>query len=85
VQPRLWQILTLVAASMLAFDGAALAVFGWLSGKALLVLLGCICFVSTGLVLWYWRWQRRRLEEIAALRRGVAEEARELGRFLGQK
>jgi hypothetical protein len=77
--------LTLVAACVLAFDGAALAAFGWWSGRVLLVLLGSICFLSTGLVLWYWRWQRRRLEEIAVLRRGLAEETREIRRFLSEQ
>jgi hypothetical protein len=83
VQPRLSRLLTLVAAAVLAFDGAALAAFGWWSGRVLLMLVGGMCFVSAGLVLLSWRWHRQRLEDIAQLRRGLAQETRELRRFLG--
>jgi hypothetical protein len=78
-------VLTLVAASVLAFDGTALALFGWWSNRLLLLLAGVICFVSAGLVLLYWRWYRRRLGEIAALRRGLADETRELRTFLRER
>ncbi len=50
-----------------------------------LVLVGAIFFLSSGLVVLYWRWQRRRLQEIAADRRALAEEAREMQRLLGKK
>jgi hypothetical protein len=84
VQPRLSRVLTIVAAAVLAFDGTALAALGWWSGRVLLMLVGLICFVSAGLVLLYWRWYRRRLEDIAQLRRGVSEESRELRRLLSE-
>jgi hypothetical protein len=74
-----------VAAVILAFDGTALAAFGWWSGRLMLVLLGVICFVSAGLVVLSWQWYRRRLQDIAALRQGLAEEARELRSFLREK
>jgi hypothetical protein len=74
-----------VAAVILAFDGTALAAFGWWSGRLMLVLLGVICFVSAGLVVLSWQWYRRRLQDIAALRQGLAEEARELQSFLREK
>ena len=83
VQPRLSRLLTVVAASVLAFDGTALVVLGWWSGRVLLSLLGAVCFVSAGVVLLSWRWHRRRLENIAQLRRGLAQETRELRQFLG--
>ena len=78
-------MLTIVAAAVLAFDGTALGIIGWWSGRILLILVGLVCFVSAGLVLLYWRWYRRRLKDIAALRQGLAEETRELQRFLSRK
>ena len=79
------RLLSVIAAVILAFDGAALAVFGWWSGRLLFVLLGVICFVSAGLVVLSWRWYRRRLQDIASLRQGLADEARELQSFLREK
>ncbi len=73
------------AAVILAFDGTALATFGWWSGRLMLVLLGVICFASAVLVVLSWQWYRRRLQDIAALRQGLAEEARELQSFLREK
>jgi len=67
------------------FDGAALAAVGWWSGRLVLVLLGVVCFISAGLVVLYWRWYRRRLDDIALLQRGLADESRELGRFLRER
>jgi membrane protein implicated in regulation of membrane protease activity len=79
------RLLSAIAAVILAFDGTALLVFGWWSGRLLLVLLGVICLVSAGLVVLSWRWYRRRLQDIAALRQGLADEARELQSFLREK
>lgn len=84
MQPRVSRVLTIVAAAVLAFDGTALAALGWWSGRVLLVLVGLICFVSAALVMLYWRWYRRRLDDIAQLRKGVSEETRELRRFLSE-
>jgi len=85
VKPRMSRLLSVIAAVILAFDGTALAVFGWWSGRLMLVLLGVICFVSAGLVVLSWRWYRRRLQDIAVLRQGLADEARELQSFLREK
>jgi hypothetical protein len=79
------RVLTVIASVVLAFDGTALAAFGWWSGRLMFVLLGLICFVSAGLVMLSWRWYRRRLQDIAALRQGLAEETRELQSFLREK
>ncbi len=79
------RLLSVIAAVILAFDGTALAVFGWWSGRLMLVLLGVICFISAGLVVLSWRWYRRRLQDIAVLRQGLADEARELQSFLREK
>ena len=82
MSPAIARTLTIVAAAVLAFDGAALAGLGWWSGRLLLGLIGLVCFVSSGLVLLYWRWYQRRLTDIAAARRELANEARELRRLL---
>jgi hypothetical protein len=82
VSPAIARTLTIVAAAVLAFDGAALAGLGWWSGRLMLGLIGLVCFVSSGLVLLYWRWYQRRLDDIAAARRDLADEARELRRLL---
>ncbi len=39
-----------------------------MSGRVLLVPMGLVFFVSAGLVLLYWRWYRRRRQDIAAER-----------------
>jgi len=82
VSPTIARTLTVVAAAVLAFDGAALAGLGWWSGRLMLGLIGLVCFVSSGLVLLYWRWYQRRLDDIAAARRELGDEARELRRLL---
>ena len=85
MKPRMSRLLSVIATVILAFDGTALAVFGWWSGRLMLVLLGVICFVSAGLVVLSWRWYRRRLQDIAVLRQGLADEARELQSLLREK
>ena len=74
--------LTVVAAAVLAFDGAALAGLGLWTDRLVLVLIGAVFFVSSGLVLLYWRWYRRRVADIAAARRALSDEAREMQRLL---
>jgi membrane protein implicated in regulation of membrane protease activity len=78
-------MLTVVAAAVLAFDGAALAIAGWWSGRLVLALVGIVFFVSSGLVLVYWRWYCRRMEDIAATRRSLGDEVREMHRLLRRK
>lgn len=85
MSPLISRTLTFVAAAVLAFDGAALAALGFWSGRIMLALIGVVFFISSGLVLLYWRWYRRRLEDIASARRALGEEARELQRMLRQK
>jgi uncharacterized membrane protein len=77
--------LTFVAAAVLAFDGVALAVLGYLTGRPVLIPVGLVFFVSSGLLLLYRRWYHRRLEEIALARRALSEEAREMQRLLREK
>jgi hypothetical protein len=45
-------------------------------------IIGLALFISSGLVLLYWQRYRRRLEDIAAARRALSEEAREMQRLL---
>ena len=85
MKPQVSRLLSVIAAIVLAFDGTALVGFGWWSGRLSLVLLGIICLASAGLVVLSWRWYRRRLRDIAALGQGLADEARELQRFLREK
>ena len=75
----------MVAGSVLAFDGVALATIGWWSHRPVLILVGLVCLLSALVVVFYWRWYQRRLQDIAGMRAGLADEARELRRFLGQK
>ncbi|HEX5576590.1 MAG TPA: hypothetical protein VFX42_12005 [Gemmatimonadales bacterium] len=82
MSPTLSRTLTVIAAAVLAFDGAALALLGWWSGRAGLGIIGLGLFVSSGLVLLYWQWYRRRLADVAAARRALSEEAREMQRLL---
>ena len=85
MSPAASRILTLVAAAVLAFDGAALALMGFWSDRPMLGLVGVVFFVSSGLVLWYWRWYRRRLADIASARRALGDEAREMRDLLREK
>ncbi|HEU4682431.1 MAG TPA: hypothetical protein VFS51_11825 [Gemmatimonadales bacterium] len=77
--------ITIVASAVLAFDGAALVGFGLRTDRLVLVLVGAVFFVSSGLVVLYWRWYRRRVADIAAARRALGDEAREMQRLLRDK
>ncbi len=78
MSPTVSRTLTIVAAGVLAFDGAALTFMGWWGGRLMLALIGIVFFLSSGLVLLYWRWYRRRLDDIAESRRALSEEARQM-------
>jgi membrane protein implicated in regulation of membrane protease activity len=75
----------IVAAVVLAFDGAALLGLGVWSGRMMLVLVGAVFFLSALLVLLSWRWYRRRLADITAARRALSDETREMQRSLREK
>jgi hypothetical protein len=85
VTPAGSRTLTIVAAVVLGFDGAALIGLGLWSGRMVLALVGLVFFVSAVVVLLSWRWYRRRLADIAAARRAVGEEAREMQRSLRER
>jgi uncharacterized membrane protein len=83
--PQFTRTLTVIAAAVLAFDGAALAGLGLWTHRLVLVPVGVVFFVSAGLVLLYFRWYRRRVEDIAVARRALADEAREMQRLTSEK
>jgi membrane protein implicated in regulation of membrane protease activity len=74
--------LTIVAAGFLGFDGATLLGLGLWAGRASLVVVGLVLFLSSGLVLLYWRRYRRQVEEIAADQRALRQEVKELRNLL---
>ena len=51
----------------------------------MLALVGLVFFLSALLVLLSWRWYQRRLADIAAARRALSDEAREMQRSLREK
>jgi hypothetical protein len=71
---RAARTITVLASACLAFDGAALALAGWWLDHSAFIVIGGALFGSSGLVVLYWRWYRRQLEEIAAARRILREE-----------
>ena len=82
VTPVLGRTLTIVAIAVLAFDGAALAALGFMTGRTVLVPVGIIFFLSSGLIVLYWRRHRRRLDEIAGDRRALAGQVRDMQQTL---
>jgi hypothetical protein len=80
--PLAFRWLTIVAAGFLAFDGAALTALGLWSGRTMLLVIGLVLFLSSGLVLLVWRQHLRRLDQIAEARRELRDEAEELRRLL---
>lgn len=85
VSPTVSNTLTVVAVAVLAFDGVALAVLGFMTGRTILMPVGLIFFLSSALLLLYRRWYRRRLDDILAARRALSEEAREMQRLFSKK
>jgi hypothetical protein len=82
LSPPAARTVTLLASAFLCFDGAALAGLGWWLHQPALTIIGCALCVSSGLVVLYWRWYRRQLDEIAAARRVLREETEALRALL---
>jgi membrane protein implicated in regulation of membrane protease activity len=82
VSPLASRSLALVAAGFLAFDGAALVGLGIWSGRGAFLVTGVVLFLSSGLVLLFWRRHLRRLDEIDEARQELRDEAEELRRLL---
>jgi hypothetical protein len=85
LSPVVTRTITILAIAVLAFDGAALAALGFMTGRTVLAAMGVVFLLSSGLVVIYWRWYRRRLEDISATRRALSEEARALRESVGGK
>ena len=82
--PVVSRTLTAVAIAFLTFDGAALGGLGFLTGRMILVPVGVAFFVAAAVILLYWRAHQRRLQEIAAARGELGEEARDIQSLLGK-
>ncbi|HEU4473599.1 MAG TPA: hypothetical protein VFR72_02115 [Gemmatimonadales bacterium] len=80
--PPAFRTLTLVAVGFLALDGAALVGVGLWSGRVALLVGGAGLLLAVGLVLLFWRRHLRRLDEIAAARRELRDEAEAMRRAL---
>lgn len=76
------RVLTIIGAAFLGFDGATLVGLGLWAGRISLVVSGLVLFLSSGLVLLYWRRYRRQVEEIAAQRRALRQEVQDLRNLL---
>lgn len=74
--------LTIAAAVVLGLDGAALVGIGSWSRRPGFMVVGVIFMVAAVVVLFSWRWYRRRLDDIAVARKGLREEALDLQRVL---
>ena len=83
--PVVSRTLTIITVAFLTFDGAALAGLGLMTGRLVLVPVGLAFFIAAGLIVVYWRWQRRTLDEIGQERRALSEQARELRENLSGK
>ena len=69
---------TRAAVLLLALDGVALIIGGIVARHLPLVLAGAALGGGAVFVLWYARWHRRQLAEIAAARAALRDEARAL-------
>jgi membrane protein implicated in regulation of membrane protease activity len=74
--------LSILAVGFLGFDGALLVGAGVWTGRWPLTVAGAVLVAASGFVLLAGRGQRRRLEEIAAARRDLRDEAESLRRLL---
>jgi hypothetical protein len=79
--PSSGRVLVLAAAPLLLFDGVALLGLGIWGGRQGLALAGGALLGGTAVVLWSWRRQRRRLDEIAEARRELRADTEALRRL----
>jgi hypothetical protein len=81
VSPSAGRVLVLVAAALLLLDGVTLLGLGLWGGRPGLALAGGALLGGTAVVLWSWRRQRRRLDEIAEARRELRADTEALRRL----
>lgn len=71
-------MMTWVAVGCFTLDGVLLALAGYWGRRFGLVAGGLICIVLAVAVVYFWRRHQRKVLELRAARREVAEEARAL-------
>jgi hypothetical protein len=81
VSPSAGRVLVLGAAALLLLDGVALLGLGIWAHRLGMALSGGALLAGAGVVLWSWRRQRRRLEEIAEARRDLRVDTEALRRL----
>ena len=79
--PSAGRVLVLGAATVLLLDGVALLGMGIWARRPGLALAGGALLAGAGVVLWSWRRQRRRLDEIAEARRDLRADTEALRRL----
>ena len=79
--PSAGRVLALGAAALLLLDGVALLGMGIWARRPGLALAGGALLAGAGVVLWSWRRQRRRVEEIAEARRDLRADTEALRRL----
>lgn len=70
--------MTWIAIGCFTLDGVLLGLAGFWGRRLGLVVGGLICLVLAAGVVYLWRRHRRKMEELRAARREVADEARAL-------
>jgi hypothetical protein len=81
MSPSAGRVLVLGAALLLLLDGVALLGLGIWGRRPGLALAGGVLLAGARVVLWSWRRQARRLEEIALARRDLRADTEALRRL----
>ena len=76
--------LVLLAAAVLAFDGAAVIALGVLSHRPLFVAVGLVLAIAAIATLLSWGRHRARLDEIRRESQDLRDERQSLDRFIGR-
>jgi len=83
--PRSGRTLTILASGFLALDGLLLGLSGWWDRSLSRMAVGLVLLGAAGAVMFFWKKQRARLEEIAAVRAALRAEASSLRELLRQR
>ncbi len=74
LSPIATRTMTLLASAFLGFDGAAVTIFGIWARHPMVAIIGVCLFLSSGLVLVYWRWHQRQTRELAEARQALRQQ-----------
>jgi hypothetical protein len=77
--------LTILASGFLALDGLLLGLSGWWARSLPRMGAGLALLAAAGAVMFFWKKQRARLEEIADARAALKAEASHLRELLRQR